>query len=402
MLIVARKNLFSERTRLAISVGGIALAVFLIGVLLSLYRGWENKVGGFVEDSNVDVWIANEGAKDFLAAASLLPYDPSLGVDPCQQQIQAALQDPNRRSQAQKFPVQDIRECRPLIVRQMEGLKVEIQSGGEEKILKKMNLQFVGYDAGTQLGGPLRIVEGSTDAPKDNEVVVDEALGKRYGVQVGDTLKAGGRDWNVIAKSGGGDFVAAQTVFVSLDAAADALGFNDAKKTTFYVIRLKDGIDAKAFADGVDIPGVHALDRSAFASNTKDRILSNVLPILAVVLLLAFIVGLSVAGLTIYTATVEKSREYGILKAVGFRNSYLYRAVLEQSIVTGFLGFVIGIGLMLIIGPFAADVVPQFVIFTRWQDVLAVAGATLVMAGVAAYIPVRRLASIDPVAVFKA
>ncbi len=28
---------------------------------------------------------------------------------------------------------------------------------------------------------------------------------------------------------------------------------------------------------------------------------------------LAFVVGLSLAGLTIYTATVEKSREYGIL-----------------------------------------------------------------------------------------
>lgn len=31
MLLVARKNLFSERVRLAISVGGVALSVFLIG-----------------------------------------------------------------------------------------------------------------------------------------------------------------------------------------------------------------------------------------------------------------------------------------------------------------------------------------------------------------------------------
>ena len=38
---------------------------------------------------------------------------------------------------------------------------------------------------------------------------------------------------------------------------------------------------------------------------------------LVVVLIVAFVVGLTVAGLTIYTATVEKSREYGILKAVG-------------------------------------------------------------------------------------
>ena len=40
MLLVARKNLFSERIRLAISVGGVALSVILIGIPLSLNRGW--------------------------------------------------------------------------------------------------------------------------------------------------------------------------------------------------------------------------------------------------------------------------------------------------------------------------------------------------------------------------
>ncbi len=48
MFLVARKNLFSERIRLAISVGGVAVSVFLIGILLSLYRGWDEKVGEYV------------------------------------------------------------------------------------------------------------------------------------------------------------------------------------------------------------------------------------------------------------------------------------------------------------------------------------------------------------------
>ena len=75
MLLVARKNLFSEWTRLVISVGGVALSVFLISLLLSLYRGWDEKVGGFVEHSNVDLWLGSEGAEDFLTAASLLPTE---------------------------------------------------------------------------------------------------------------------------------------------------------------------------------------------------------------------------------------------------------------------------------------------------------------------------------------
>jgi putative ABC transport system permease protein len=388
MLLVARKNLFSEKTRLAISVGGVALSVLLITLLLSLYRGWDEKVGGFVEDSDIDIWIASEGAKDFLAAASLLPID-----DPQLQQVRDFLDnDPN------------IEQWSPLVVRQMEGVIVEIDDD-EEKLGKSMNLQYIGYEAETGLGGPLEIVDGRGD-PEGSEVVVDEALRKRYGMDVGDTLRAGGEDWEVIGVSSGGDFVATQTVFVEYEEARDALSM--VGQTTFVVLDMKDGTDLEQFrtdfqdAQPLVADKVVIYTRDEFATNTRDRILSNVLPILLVVLLLAFIVGLAVAGLTIYTATVEKQREYGILKAVGFKNGYLFRAVLEQSIVTGFLGFIIGVGLTLLLSRFASNFVPQFVTYVQIQDIAFVAIATLLMSAIAAYIPVRRLATIDPVAVFKA
>ena len=138
-----------------------------------------------------------------------------------------------------------------------------------------------------------------------------------------------------------------------------------------------------------------------FADETRDRLLNNILPMLVVVLIVAFIVGLAVAGLTIYTATVEKSWEYGILKAEGFTNRFLYRVVLEQSLVTSTMGFILGAGLVYLLAPFAQNLVPQFVVLVRWQDILGVIGATLLMALIAAYIPVRRIAQIDPVTVFK-
>ncbi len=387
MLLLARRNLFSERTRLAISVGGVALSVFLISLLLSLYRGWDSKVGGFVEKSNVDIWIGSEGARDFLSAASLLPTSLSSGLG----------SDPELQ--------QSVDEASPVIDRPVEGIKVKIMTSGAEERDVKMDLQFIGFDTGTGLGGPIKVIEGNNTVGP-GEVIVDKALTRRYGVQVGDTIEAGGRDWKVVGRSDEGDFVASQTVFVSLPEAQDALGIKD--QTTYFAIRLKPGVDPQDFAGKVESEAraanqpVVAFTRDQFAGNTRHRILSNVLPILAVVLGLAFIVGLAVAGLTIYTATVEKAREYGILKAVGFANRYLYRTVLEQSLVTGFLGFAFGVGLTLILGPFASDLVPQFVLFTRWQDILGVAGVTLLMAAIAAYIPVRRLAAIDPVAVFKA
>lgn len=389
MLLLARNNLLSEPMRLLISVGGVALAVFLISLLLSLYRGWDEKVGGFVEHSNVDLWIASEGAEDFLTAASLLPTEG-------EEAEQAA-----SYLEAHAF----VDEWSPLVVRLMKGVRVDRVSGTGEELGKKMDIHLIGFDPVTRLGGPIEIVEGK-DVPGPGEVIVDERLSDRYGVGIGDTLRAGGRDWEVVGKSTGGDFVATQTAFVRISEAQETLRMEGA--ATFLVIKVREKLDPGSLkvdleeqAKQANAP-VIAFTRDEFAAHTRDRILTNILPILFMVLGLAFVVGLAVAGLTIYTATIEKSREYGILKAVGFRNSYLYRLVLEQSAATAVMGFAVGLGLTLAVEPFATDIVPQFVLFTRWQDVMFVAGATVVMALIAAYIPVRRLAQIDPTSVFKA
>jgi len=75
--------------------------------------------------------------------------------------------------------------------------------------------------------------------------------------------------------------------------------------------------------------------------------------------------------------------------------------VLEQSLVTSVLGFALGAGATVLIAPIARDLVPQFVVWVRWQDLLMITGATLFMAVMAAFVPIRRLAEIDPVIVFK-
>jgi putative ABC transport system permease protein len=374
MLLVARKNLFSEKTRLAISVGGVALSVFLIGILLALYRGWDQQVGSFVENVPVDLWVASDGTTDFAQAASILPegLERHLEIAP------------------------DVKTVGGLIVRPMEVYR------SQDPPTETFDLQLVGYDPVGGLGGPLRSVEGKK-VPGPGEIIVDEQMHKRHNVNIGDKLVRGTKQLTVVGYSGGGDFVYTQVGFTTLDTAVDYLSLDPTTQRTFFVLKLKDGADVDNVAARLTLatPGVKYIKGKDFAHETRKRILGNILPILIVVLIVAFIVGLAVAGLTIYTATIEKSREYGILKAEGFTNPFLYRVVFEQSLVTGALGFLLGAGITLIVAPFAQDSVPQFVVFVRWQDILAIAGTTLLMALLAAYIPIRRLTSIDPVSVFK-
>jgi len=380
MLLVARKNLFSERTRLAISVGGVALSVFLISLLLSLYRGWDEKVGGFVEEANVDVWVGSTGTRDFLSAASIVPLDQSAALD----------------------NIPQIKAWSPIIVRPVQGVKVKFpERTDKDDEGTKMDMHFVGFDPEKGIAGPIKMVEGK-GKPGPGEVIVDKALVKRYDVHLNDIISAGGKRWTVVGVSEGGDFVVSMTVFVSLEEAQTTLRMENL--ATFIGIQLADGVNPDEFAAETEkqIPQAVAFTRAEFTAATREIILGNILPILLVVLVLAFIVGLAISGLTIYTATIEKGREYGIIKAVGFKNSYLYRLVFEQALVTGALGFVIGVSLTLIAGPLLIRLAPQFVTLVRWQDMLVVFGATIVMSLVSGYIPVRRLAAIDPVEAFKA
>ncbi len=374
MLLVARKNLFSERVRLAISVGGVALSVFLIGILLALFRGWSQQVGSFVERVPADLWVASDGTTDFSAAASILP--DGLG------------------RQLSLLP--EVTNVSPLIVRPME------MSRSHESAKNTFDVQLVGYDPSIGIGGPLKVVQGKSP-PGPDEIVVDEEMNKRHGVQIGDRLVRGTKSLTVVGFAAGGDFVYTQVSFVTLDTAIDLLSLDPKGQRTFFAITLEDPSQRDLFAHRLELstPDVKFINGADFAQATRDRILGNILPSRSVVLIVAFIVGLAVAGLTIYTATVEKSREYGILKAEGFTNPFLYRVVFEQSIITGILGFLLGAGLTFVVAPFAQDSVPQFVVFIRWQDVMMIAGATLVMAVLAAYIPIRRLTNIDPVTVFK-
>ena len=150
MLLLARKNLFSERIRLIISVGGVALSVFLISILISLYRGWDEKVGGFVENSDVDVWVGTEGTNDFLAAASVIPLNQTQPL-----------------GDETGLLIADIEQWSPIIVRPMTGLAVEVKDG-EKTTSKEVDIHLIGYDQITDISGPLEITEGAdTPGPAD-------------------------------------------------------------------------------------------------------------------------------------------------------------------------------------------------------------------------------------------
>ena len=128
---VARSNLFSDITRLLISVGGVAVAIILlIIVLLAVYTGSLRQMSAYVDNVDADLWVAQAGSPDMLHSFSVVPA--------------------NLIGELEK--VEDVSAVWPLTSR---TTLVDIND-------KKNSLILVGYQPGG-IGGLWKMAEGSSE-----------------------------------------------------------------------------------------------------------------------------------------------------------------------------------------------------------------------------------------------
>jgi putative ABC transport system permease protein len=115
---------------------------------------------------------------------------------------------------------------------------------------------------------------------------------------------------------------------------------------------------------------------------------------------LGFIIGMVIVGQTIYTSTVEHIREFGTLKAIGAKNSFIYRIILEQALVNAVIGYITGfIAMKFLLKGYQKTgidmVIPEYLI-------VSVFFLTVLMCISASVISIRKAIKIDPVMVFRA
>jgi len=118
--------------------------------------------------------------------------------------------------------------------------------------------------------------------------------------------------------------------------------------------------------------------------------------------LVSYVVGLLVIGLTIYTATVERAREYGVLKAIGADTTRLAAVVISQAFIGAGLGVVVGIGLSYTVAVLIGTVLPEMQVLIETSALLRELPILALITALAALLPLGRIARLDPMVVFRA
>ncbi|MHB0976378.1 MAG: ABC transporter permease [Candidatus Aquicultorales bacterium] len=367
MVNVARRNLFQAKLRFVISSGGVALAIMLILVLNGFYAGMNRQVTAYLDNIPGDLVVTQRGIKNFLGTTSSIPLTDLEKVE----------------------QIDGVRRVIPVLA---SYVVLDIKG-------KKVFTLMIGYDR-EKGGGPWQMEAGSSTLG-DDEVVFDATLAANNHLKLGDDVKILGKRFKISGLSGGASSWMTGTFFLTYESAA-ALR-KEAGRATALLVSMEVGASSEAVADRIreEAGGTTVTPKFIVERNDINLFAGVFSGPLRFMVTVAFLIGLLLVGFTIYTATVERAREYGMLKAIGTKNRKLYRIVLEQALIASLAGSVAGLALAFIARGLITSLAPQFLISIEVLFVLLVVPIAVVMALLASFLPVRTIAAIDPAIAFR-
>jgi putative ABC transport system permease protein len=360
----ARRNLAQDWTRLSLSVTGVALAVMLILLLSGLLSGMYAQIAAYLVNTPGSVVVAQDEVRNMLGVSSLLPPGAASAARGGGNRVIPVLS---------QFVILDLHDT-------------------------KQSVYLIGYDR-KQGGGPWRLAAGVE--PRTNyEVVFDRVLAMRHGVTLGEHVEIMDREFTVVGLSDGTSSWMTSFVFVRKTAVERLLRVPGG--SSFLLVTPLARTRPEVLRDRLSqVPGVEALLKDDMIANDAvlfGKVFSVPIRLMVVI---AFFVGTLVVGLVIYTATLERQREYGVLKAIGARNSLLYRTVVAQALIITSLGSLGGVGLTFGAAQLIMALRPQFLVVLEPQAIGWAVLSGLGMALLAALVPVRTIARLAPADVFR-
>jgi len=367
MFYLAWRNLSQSRTQFLLGVGGVALALLLMLALDALLAGSEEDLVAYIEQSNADIFVAQEGVKNMHMAASAITL----------RDMRLAEHNP------------EVVSASPILY------TTSVVKAGDSDVLS----YIIGFDPDEPLGGPEEVVAGTAVVHSD-EVIIDDAVARSQNLVLGDEVEIMGHTFTVVGLTRGLTNIVNSISFISL---RDFQKLRPGDAVSYALLDVAPGANLAQVAAAINgrNPDVLALPTAAFSREERQIIKDMSVEILNIMNLSGFLIGLAVTALTLYTGTLRKRQEYGVLKAIGARNRHLYSVVAVQAALSLVLGFVAAIGLVWLLGQVVPLLVPGMGLALTQTGVTRVLVSALLIGVAAALTPAWQLARLDPAQVFR-
>ena len=356
---LARRQLLARRGRTFAGLIGIAAALLLVLALNAIFAGLETRLTSYINRSGADVIVAQSGVQTMHMTLSALPEADvqSIGA------------------------VEGVASATPILYK-----SVFVERGDKSGVVA-----LVG-------GGP---IPGGAHAPTGRGIVIDKALADRLGVGIGDTVQVLGTDLRVADEVSGTAAISGSFAFVARPMLARLLQAQGV--ASYILVRATPGTSAAELADRINaqVPGVTASTREAFAASERRTVGDMSTDIVRAMTFVGFVIGVAVAGLVAYSATLTQLRDVAVLRALGLTTR---RALTLITAQVGFMivgGFAVAVALVAALAAVGPQLSPTLVLSVRLSDVVQTAIVAGAVALAAAVIPILRVAHVEPASVFR-
>jgi len=249
----------------------------------------------------------------------------------------------------------------------------------------------------------VKVIDGDLASLDGGAIALYKDPARDLGVGVGDTVDVTWQNGTKSALTVGavyGDSSIARNYLIGISLLESVVS---SEPQDFFVgAKIAEGVSidvARAAVDAiaVDYPSAEVKDQAEFLQGQKDQ-LNQFLAIIYG--LLMFAIGIAVLGIanTMALSVFERTREFGLLRAVGMSKRHLKRSIRWEAIIVSVFGAVLGIVVGLPLGVAVSAALPKtFVssIAIPYSTLIAILVASIFVGLIAAIFPARRAAKLD-------
>ncbi|WP_158257251.1 ABC transporter permease [Kineococcus xinjiangensis] len=200
----------------------------------------------------------------------------------------------------------------------------------------------------------LDVIAGQGGAPADGQLLVDADLARDRGWEVGETVAVRGVNGEQRELELRGIYETAPSVGPALLPLATLGELGGEPLDRWVFVQLAEGAGAGAVREAVeavvaDHPIVSVKDMGEFVQEQQGQVAQLLMIINAMLVLSVLIAVLGIVN-TLALSVLERTREVGLLRAVGMARRQLRRTIRLEAVLIALFGAVLGLGLGLVFG----------------------------------------------------
>ena len=372
MLLTALKFIWFDKPKSIGALAGTLISVFLIGQQSGIFIFLTNAMGSIAKNNSQYIWIVDSKTTN-ANALSLIDMRLCREVE----------------------SIKGVKKAYPIVVASTAAKFNNGTTGG---------LNLVGVQAPDFVGGAWNLPNKNPEVMLQEGAIITDFFDTKLlgGATIGDYFELNGKRVFIAAQTRGVRTFTGSIGFTTIERARYLAKISPNKASAFLVVK-ESGADEEDIINRINagISGVKAWKGEDFTSQTIFTILSTtgIAISIGTLLVFALISGFVIIGLTLYSAAIDRIKDYGTLKAIGATNGYIARLIFTQAFIFALIGFTIGYGLM---EGFRNGIANAGTIFEYplWLKISFFV-VTLIIAFGGSLFAIRRIASLEPAQVFR-